>query len=272
MEAARPLRKAGDTDAVTFSWADREAERYGLVRVATGAGASGEVSASGLAIAFEGREPIGAVAESGAVSVSTAVDVPLERWTVSGTGELSFSLTFEALTPPAEYGGRSAYVKAGGLSGYEQICRVAGSVAGGRVRGLGQRGHAWGNPDWDRIALTRTVGAWFEDGGALVSTVRGVKASSHADEAVWAAVLDGSVARSVSEARLSTTADASGRQIRSGLELWVSDDDDYPERGIGSVVAGSTLELGALRLDVAFFDWHVEGRPGVGRYDVIRRA
>jgi hypothetical protein len=38
------------------------------------------------------------------------------------------------------------------------------------------------------------------------------------------------------------------------------------------VVTGSTLELGALRLDVAFFRWHVEGRAGVGRYDVIRHA
>ena len=35
---------------------------------------------------------------------------------------------------------------------------------------------------------------------------------------------------------------------------------------------GSTLELGALRLDCAFFAWHLEGREGVGRYDVLRPA
>ena len=28
-------------------------------------------------------------------------------------------------------------------------------------------------------------------------------------------------------------------------------------------MAGSTLELGALRLDVAFFGWHIEGRGGL---------
>ena len=27
-------------------------------------------------------------------------------------------------------------------------------------------------------------------------------------------------------------------------------------------MTGSTLELGALRLDVAFFSWHIEGRTG----------
>ena len=83
---------------------------------------------------------------------------------------------------------------------------------------------------------------------------------------------DGSQALTVDEPRLSTTTDAAGRQIRAGLEFWLDKDDDYPTRGLGEVVTGSTLELGALRLDVAFFNWHIEGRTAVGRYDVIRRA
>ena len=77
---------------------------------------------------------------------------------------------------------------------------------------------------------------------------------------------------SVEDPRLSTTTDEAGRQIRAGLELWVGEDDDYPLRGVGEVLAGSTLELGALRLDVAFFGWHIEGRAAVGRYDILRRA
>ena len=141
------------------------------------------------------------------------------------------------------------------------------------MRGLGQRGHAWGNPDWEKIALTRAVGAWFEDGtGALVQSVRPAKADNHADEAIWAAMLDAERTLSVEDPRLSTTTDEEGRQIRAGLELWVGGDDDYPLRGVGEVLAGSTLELGALRLDVAFFGWHVEGRSAVGRYDILRRA
>ena len=35
-------------------------------------------------------------------------------------------------------------------------------------------------------------------------------------------------------------------------------------------VAG--LDLGSLQLDCAFFRWHLEGRAGVGRYDIVRRA
>jgi hypothetical protein len=38
------------------------------------------------------------------------------------------------------------------------------------------------------------------------------------------------------------------------------------------VACGTSLELGRLRLDCAFFDWRMEGRVGVGRYDVLRRA
>ena len=280
LEAPRPVRKPGDTDAVTYAWADPESGLYGMARVAVGAVAGGEEQASALAVAFAGRETLGAIAEAGpaaSAALSATTDAPLERWTLRGTGELTFELTFEALTEPAEYGGRQAVVKAGGMEGYEQLCRVRGTVTvDGRerpVRGLGQRGHSWGNPDWDKITLTRSIGAWLDDGtGVALSTVRSVKADHHADEAMWAALYEPEHALAVEEPRLSTTTDEAGRQIRAGLELWVDKDADYPFRGAGEVLTGSTLELGALRLDVAFFPWYLEGRPGVGRYDVIRRA
>ncbi len=280
VEQVHELRKPGDTDAVTFSWGDRGSGLYGLARVATGLSADGAEQPSALAVVFSGREPLGAVAVAGADApdtVSASVEEPLRRWTVRGGGELAFDLEFTATTPSAELGGRDKAAKAGGLQGYEQLCRVAGTVrVEGRsrsVNGLGQRGHAWGNPDWDKIALTRTVGAWFDDGsGVVIGAVRPDGVTVHADEAIWAATLDGERARIVDDARLSTTTDEAGRQIRAGLELWVGKDDDYPFRGTGEVVAGSTLELGSLRLDVAFFRWHVEGRTGTGHYDVIRHA
>lgn len=278
LEAPRPGSKPGDTDAVTFSWADPGAGAYGLARAATGIAPDGSRSASALAIAFDGREPLAAIAESGPEpppELTVTTEAPLERWTITGTGELEFELTFEALTPPAEYGGggRKSFARVGGMEGYEQLCRVRGKVGAKRVDGLGQRGHSWGNPDWDKITLTRTVGAWFDDGTAhLVQTVRTTKTDNHADEAIWAATLDGERALSVEEPRLSTTTDAEGRHIRAGLELWLHSDDDFPLRGIGEVVAGSTLELGALRLDVAFFRWHIEGRTAIGRYDILRRT
>ncbi len=94
----------------------------------------------------------------------------------------------------------------------------------------------------------------------------------HADEPVWAALLGPDGAAPIGDPRLSTTYDGDGRQRRAGLELWVDDDDEFPARGSGEVLCGSTLELGQLRLDCAFFRWRLEGHEGVGRYDVLRRA
>jgi hypothetical protein len=276
LETPRALRKPGDTDAVTFSWADESAELYGLARVATGANADGTHSASALAVALAGRDTLGAIAEAGPeppAELVATTETPLERWAVRGTGALEFELTFEATTPPASYGGRQALVKAGGMEGYEQLCRVRGTLGDRPVKGFGQRGHAWGNPDWDKIALTRAVGGWFDDGtGVTLATVRPAKASHHADEAAWGTLFSAEGARPVEEVRLSTTTDEGGRHVRAGIELWFDSDDEYPYRGTGVVLSGSTLELGALRLDVAFLRWHIEGRTGVGRYDVVRRS
>jgi hypothetical protein len=272
LDTPRPLRKPGDTDAVTFSWADTDANLYGLARVATGLGADGETSTSALAVAFLGRDPLGAVVASPADAVTATVEEPLSRWTVRGTGELEFELTFEALTAPVGFRGRQAVVKAGGMEGYEQLCRVHGTLEGRAVKGLGQRGHSWGNPDWDKIALTRSVAAWFDDGGVALSLVRPTKASHHAGEAAWGAFFSPDATLQVDEVRLSTTTDEAARPIRAAIELYLDKDSEYPYRGAGEVLTGSTLELGALRMDVAFFRWHAEGRTGVGRYDLIRRA
>jgi len=275
LEAPRPLREPGDTDAVTYAWADAGAELYGLVRVAEGIEGDGSAGRSALVVALAGRSTVAAAAA--ADGVSATVEEPLMRWSVRSSGEPGFALEFAALTPPAELGGRQAVARAGGMEGYEQLCRVRGTVrVDGRerpVRGLGQRGHSWGNPDWDRIALTRSVGAWLDDGtGIVIASVRSAGAQSHADEARWAAALDAQRARRIEEPRLSTTTDGAGRQIRAGLELWGEDDDEFAFRGTGEAVAGATLDLGGLRLDCAFFRWHVDGRTAIGRYDILRRA
>jgi hypothetical protein len=270
LETPRPLRKPGDTDAVTFAWADAEAGLFGLVRFAAGLGADGSTSTSALAVAFLGRETLGALVSSPAEAVTATVEAPLRRWTVRGSGELDFALEFEALTGPVAY--TKPVLKAGGMDGYEQLCRVRGTLEGRAVEALGQRGHTWGNPDWDKIALTRTVSVWLPDGGVALNLVRSTKAAHHADEAAWGAFYSPEGEHAVDEVRLSTTTDEAARQVRAGLELYLTKDAEYPFRGTGEVLTGSTLELGALRMDVAFFRWHVEGRTGVGRYDIIRRA
>jgi hypothetical protein len=280
-ERAQTATGPAFADAVTFSFADATAGVYGLARL----GLSSE-GASALAVLFAGREPVAALARGGieatgtpwdsvsAGGVTAAVEEPLARWTVALEQEQhGFALTFEALGPAAEVG--AAFVEGGGMAGYEVVCLVTGTVTvAGRevpVRCLGQRGHAWGEPDWSRLEAARTVSAWVEDGpGFALQSVR-PQGAVHADEPVWAAILGPGGAAEIADPRVSTTYDGDGRQRRAGLELWL-DDDEYPIRGSGEVLCGSTLELGQLTLDCAFFRWRLEGREGVGRYDVLRRA
>jgi hypothetical protein len=76
----------------------------------------------------------------------------------------------------------------------------------------------------------------------------------------------------VDEPRLSTTYDAEGRMRRAGLELYVTPEAELARRMHGEVLCGTTVDLGRLRLDASFFRWEVDGREGVGRYDIVRRT
>jgi hypothetical protein len=263
------------TDAVTFAWADPETRICGLVRLGLSPGPLG----SALAVVFADGAPAAVLAQ-GAVElddaadwdalavagVRTTIDETLLRWSL--TGELEdapLELTFEALGPPAEF-------EIAGMRGYEQLCAVGGTVSGRPIECLGQRGHSWGEPDWQGNELSRTVTAWLEDGtGVTLSAFRPTGARAHAEEAMACALLGHDGPRPVAEPRLSTTYDGEGRQLRAGLELWVGEEDDYPHRGAGRAVCGSTLDLGQLQLDCAFFEWTVDGRRGLGRYDILRR-
>ena len=76
----------------------------------------------------------------------------------------------------------------------------------------------------------------------------------------------------IADPRLSTTYDADGRQRRASLELWAGEESPSARRVAGEVLCGTSLDLGRLRLDCAFFGWRMAGREGVGRYDVLRRS
>jgi hypothetical protein len=202
--------------------------------------------------------------------LATTVEEPLQRWTLRiGDG----ALTFEATGPPADIEPSEPLAQAGGMTGYEQLCRVHGTLRGRAVRCLGQRGHSWGEPDWQQILQTRALAAWLDDGsGVVLSAVRPAGAAGHEPEATWASLLTPAGSLRVDEPRLTTTYDDAGRQRRAALELWVGEDDAYPRRAAGEVVCGSTLDLGQLRLDCAFLRWRMDGRSGTGRYDLLRRA
>lgn len=281
---------AGFGDAVTFAFGDAGQGIYGSARLGLVPGEPAR--ASGLGLLFRGGELVAVDASGGielngaadwaeveAGDVRATVERPLAAWQVAYDGDDGgFELRFEAIGPPAELGDGAVAASAAALQGYEQLCRVTGSVRSGEERTtvdcLGQRGHQWGAPDWDRIALARTVSAWFDDGsGVALASIRPDDAAAHAHEAVTAWLLDPKTVTPVGEPLLSTTLDGEGRQRRASLELWEQGDDrPYPHRAAGEAVCGTTLDLGRLRLDCAFFHWRMEGRQGVGRYDVLRRA
>jgi hypothetical protein len=297
-EAPRDLQ-GGASDAVTVAFSDAQADVCGVARVGL-AEVDGNRTASGLAILFAGGEPVAVRAEGGAspdgtgwggaeaAGVRTEVLEPLSSWRVAFTdedGSHGFTLDLTARSAPAALDADAPAARLGGMEGYEQLVDVVGEVriAGQarQFRGSGQRGHSWGAPDWERLSISRTMGVWLEDGNGLsVMALRPAKAESHADEELHAVLLerpaddaDGlSQSTIVADPRLSTAYDSDGRQQHAGLELYVGEDDDYARRAAGEVVCGTTLDLGRLRLDCAFFRWHMEGRVGVGRYDVLRRT
>jgi hypothetical protein len=287
------------SDAVTVAFGDERSELYGVARVGLAGG-----GASGLVILFHDGEPVTVRAEGGvalddrpsswnevsAAGLDTAVVEPLRRWRLQFAGDdSSLDLELEALGAIAELPVDHPAAKAGGMAGYEQAVRVRGAATVGSrrldVRALGQRGHSWGAPDWERIRLARSISCWMgEDLAVSAVAIRPAKGKAHADELVAATLLEagedgegeagagGPVARAVEDPRLSTTYDGEGRQRHAGLELWLAKDDQLPWQIAGEAICGTSLDLGRLRLDCAFFRWRGRGREGVGRYDVMRRA
>jgi hypothetical protein len=290
-DAPRPRAGEDFSDALTVAFGDERADLYGVARLGLA-----DNGASGLALLFHGGEPVAVKAEGGveagepgawdevsAAGIDTEVVEPLRAWRLHfASDEASFDLDLHALGAVAELAPDDPVARAGGMAGFDQACRVTGiATVGGRrlsVDGRGQRGHSWGAPDWDRIALARTVSAWLDDEVAVALTaIRPAGAAHHEEERVAATILDrdpesgAERAKAVADPRLSTTYDADGRQRTAGLELY-EDEESFPRRAAGEVVCGTTLDLGRLRLDCAFFRWRMEGRAGIGRYDVLRRA
>lgn len=290
-EAPHAPQGEGFSDAVTIAFGDVATDVYAVARI----GLSGEPDArvaSGLALMFAGGAPVavqaeGSIAVQGddwsgarAAGVSHEIVEPLQRWKFafsSDDGKNGFEVDIEALSEPGEMDPKSDAAKLGGMAGYEQLVRVTGyaTVAGTRrkLAALGQRGHSWGAPDWEKISFARTVTAWLSDeSGVTITSVRPASKKGHGDEAVSAFAMQGGEAIPIFDPRLSTTFDGEGRQRHAGLELYVNKGDEYPHRAAGEVICGTTLDLGRLRMDSAFLRWRMEGREGIGRYDVLTRV
>jgi hypothetical protein len=123
-----------------------------------------------------------------------------------------------------------------------------------------------------RAVLRRSIGIVFSDGGLLaLSAVRPSGSGAHGDEQV-AAVLCGpdGAPIEVSETLLSTEYGPDGVQRRATLELWTDGDEGQPLRGAGALISAARVRRPGMDSDIAFFRWSVEGRDGLGHYELVR--
>jgi hypothetical protein len=206
---------------------------------------------SGVTILFEDRRPT-------ALPEGPEVEATDSGWRAVMPDRLS--LEFEPVAPPADLGGVRAHVT-----------RVRGEAAGRPVDGLGTVSETEVPPQWEELDAIRAITALVDEQHALVAIARRPRgAVGHGDEEVTARLVEDDALLEVENARISTVYDGGGRQRSAGLELWVPGE-DYPRRGSGQVIAGSSLDLDPLQVHVAVFRWRLDGREGIGAYELMLR-
>ena len=206
---------------------------------------------SGMSILFEDRKPT-------ALPEGPEVEVTDGGWRALLPDRLA--LEFEPVSAPADLGGVRAHVT-----------RVRGEAAGRRVDGLGTVSETEVPPRWEELDAVRSITALVDEQHALVAIARRPQgAVGHGDEEIVACLVEDDAMLEVEAARISTVYDGGGRQRSAGLELWVPGE-DYARRGSGLVIAGSSLDLDALQVHVAVFRWRLDGREGIGSYELMLR-
>ncbi len=224
--------------ALAVAFYDHARELYGTAR-------------SGATVLFEGRRPA-AVPEGPQVA-----PVP-GGWKADLPGRLS--LEFEPVSPEAELGMLSA-----------TVCVVRGEAGGSRVEGLGTVAETHHAPAWEELDAIRTLSALADEGHAALAVARRARgAAGHGEEDVRAQLLDDGNLLPLENARISTVYDGGGRQRSAGLELWVAGE-EFPRRGSGVVLAGTSLDLEGVGVHVAIFRWRLDGREATGAYELTAR-
>lgn len=220
--------------AFTFSFHDTAHDLHGTVR-------------SGMTLLFEGGQPA-TIAEEAQIGATRAV-----------VGD-RLALDFDPVSEAMDLGGAVAHVG-----------RVQGQVDGRRVECLGVVTETVDPPAWSELDALRTMAAVFDPGLAVLAFARRPRgARGHGDERVTAWIVRDGTPLAVEEARISTVYDGEGRQRSAGMELWLPGE-DFPRRVSGTARAGASLTLEGLRVHAAVFAWRMEGRDGVGAYDIIVR-
>jgi hypothetical protein len=225
--------------AFALSYFDPDRQLYGTAR-------------SGATILFEGRQPT-------ALPQGPRFEEDGDGW----RAELAdrFSLRIEPLTPALDLGGVSA-----------RVGRVSGEVAGREIACLGTFSITTVAPRWEELDALRSISALVDERHGLLALARRPRgASGHGEELVRAGLLREGELIDVEEARISTVYDGGGRQRSAGLELWLPGE-EFPRRGSGLVIAGSSLELEEVRVHAAIFRWRLDGREGIGAYELMVRS
>jgi hypothetical protein len=220
--------------AFTFAFHDPAHDLHGTVR-------------AGMTLLFEGGKPA-TIGEPARIDATRAV-----------VGD-RIELDFDPVTEQVDLHGVLA-----------SVGRVRGSVEGRNVECLGVVTQTVEPPPWAELDAVRTVSAVFDPSLAVLALARrGRGARGHGDERVVGWLVRDGAAQAVEETRLSTIYDGEGRQRTAGLELWLPGE-DFPRRASGRAHAGASLTLDGLRVHAAVFAWRMEGRDGVGGYDIVVR-
>jgi hypothetical protein len=226
-------------EAFAFSFFDLDRELHGTAR-------------SGATLLFHGRSP--AVHADGPTVVESG-----DGWRAELADRLALEL--EPTSPPAELDGVTA-----------RTCRVKGTVDGTTVDCLGTFSITDVAPRWEELQAVRAISALVDDGTGLLAVARRPRtAPGHGDEEVRAVLFTEGQPHEVEEARISTVYDSGGRQRSAGLELWLPNE-DFPRRGSGLVIAGSSFDLEAIEVHAAVFRWRLDGREGIGGYELMVRV
>lgn len=225
--------------AFSIAFFDPDRQLYGTAR-------------SGATLLFEGRTAT-------ALPAGPEVEEHGDRLRAVLPGR--FELELEPLSRHAELGGVRA-----------RVCRVRGQVGTTTVDCLGTAAETRTPPAWDELDALRSITVLVDEGhGLLVLARRPRGTRGHGQELVLAWLLSDGELLSVEDTRLSTVYDGEGRQRSAGLELWMPGE-DFPRRGSGTAIAGSSLELEGLQVHAAVFAWHLEGREGIGAYELMARS
>jgi hypothetical protein len=122
--------------------------------------------------------------------------------------------------------------------------------------------------------VRRSIGIVFPDGGllALTSHLPDGRGGIDAEEMTTVLCDPEGAPLTFEETLLSTEYGEDGVQRRATLELWPDVEDMRPLRGAGSLISSVKVRHHDLDSQIAFFRWSVEGREGLGTYEVARSA